>query len=125
MAHIFIYTVAYLMDLSQDPTINEEDVLKKTYVLDYDVESSGNTFHWISGRCGFYDTDKDNIGKCTVCGAWTTDLDACDAVDTVSYGAKIDGLLYCDEHLPPNHPRAFHSEKSETGACYYFGQSAK
>ena len=125
MARVLIYTAAYLLELPEDSKVSEEDILRKTYILDNDVENQGDIFHWVSGTSGFYDTEKDNIGKCSVCGAWTTDSDGKNTVNTVSYGAKVDGLLFCDEHLPLNHHRAFYSSKKENDLTASPGQGIK
>lgn len=48
-----------------------------------------------------------NCGQCGECGAWTTDLDAPEPVAGLSHGARIEGRLLCDDHLPEGHPHAF------------------
>lgn len=48
-----------------------------------------------------------NCGQCAECGVWTTDLDAPEIVPGLSHGARVDGRLLCDDHLPAGHPHAF------------------
>jgi hypothetical protein len=106
MARILICSASYLL-LVTDDTLEDEDISKKTYIFNKDVCENGDEFKWVSAREGLYDTDKDNIGKCATCGCWTTDLEADNPIDALQRGARIDGMLYCDEHLPVDHPIAF------------------
>lgn len=48
-----------------------------------------------------------NCGQCAECSTWTTDLDASEPVPGLSHGARVDGRLLCDDHLPEGHEHAF------------------
>jgi hypothetical protein len=48
-----------------------------------------------------------NSGRCAVCGTWVTDMDQPEPIHGLCIGARIDGRLLCDEHLPADHPGAF------------------
>ena len=75
--------------------------------FEQDIEKNGFKFVWSSSSTAFYDTEYDNIGKCTNCGCWTTDVNRKDAISDISRGTRIENLLYCDLCLPKNHPLAF------------------
>jgi hypothetical protein len=48
-----------------------------------------------------------NCGQCTVCGGWVTDRERPDPVKGLCNGARVEGQLLCDEHLPAGHRLAF------------------
>lgn len=48
-----------------------------------------------------------NAGPRAKCNAWTTDMERQDPVRGLEPGARINGVLLCNEHLPPDHPIAF------------------
>lgn len=48
-----------------------------------------------------------NCGQCVECGVWATDLDMTEPVAGLSHGARVDGRLLCDDHLPEGHQHAF------------------
>ncbi len=50
------------------------------------------------------------FGRCAVCNRWVFDADAKGPGWLgvgLSRGARVDGRLRCDEHLPPGHPLCF------------------
>lgn len=51
----------------------------------------------------------DGYGQCAVCNRWVYDAELADGLPRggVSRGARVDGQLRCDEHLPPGHPLCF------------------
>lgn len=46
-------------------------------------------------------------GRCSICGAWTSDKDLEGSVDEFSNGCLIDGNWRCDICLPRSHPKSF------------------
>ena len=48
-----------------------------------------------------------NCGRCEACGTWVTDRDQPEALHGPTNGARVDGRLLCDEHLPRGHRWAF------------------
>ncbi|HEX8700245.1 MAG TPA: hypothetical protein VF815_15470 [Myxococcaceae bacterium] len=48
-----------------------------------------------------------NCGQCAVCGSWVTDRERPDSHIGLCNGARVEGRLLCDEHLPPGHRWAF------------------
>jgi hypothetical protein len=48
-----------------------------------------------------------NCGQCAVCGGWVTDRERPDPLKGLGNGARVEGRLLCDEHLPPGHRLAF------------------
>ena len=48
-----------------------------------------------------------NCGKCSSCGAWTTDREKDEQIEGLTNGATLDGKLLCDECLPEDHKWAF------------------
>lgn len=53
------------------------------------------------------DERTENSGRCAECDAWVTDVERSDTVSGLGPGARVDGRLLCDEHLPEGHPHAF------------------
>ena len=51
--------------------------------------------------------DESVCGKCSCCGAWTSDKDLAGSIDDFSDGCLIDGKWYCDICLPRSHPKSF------------------
>ncbi len=49
----------------------------------------------------------DNFGRCSYCGAWTSDRGKPDAIDCFSPGIRIGAQCFCDLCLPEEHPAAF------------------
>lgn len=47
-----------------------------------------------------------NCGQCAECQAWVTDVEASDHLPGLIHGARVDGRLLCDDHLPAGHPHA-------------------
>jgi hypothetical protein len=62
---------------------------------------------WVSTRFQTIDDPDCNSGQCTVCDAWTTDRERPDPIMGLHDGARIDGQLLCDDHLPRAHRWAF------------------
>lgn len=44
-----------------------------------------------------------NCGRCAICGTWCTDRERPGTILQISYGARVEGKLLCDEHLPEGH----------------------
>lgn len=53
------------------------------------------------------DPSAGNCGQCVECGAWVTDCDRPERIAGLTNGARVDGRLLCDEHLPRGHRWAF------------------
>lgn len=51
--------------------------------------------------------DNEICGKCTCCGAWTSNQDNEECVSSFSDGCCIDGKWLCDICLPSEHPKSF------------------
>ena len=51
--------------------------------------------------------DKSVCGKCSCCGAWTSDKDSTRSIDEFSDGCLIEGKWWCDICLPRSHPKSF------------------
>jgi len=111
MAKIFIITTAYLLDLSDRGGAEIDEFALERPATEAlwqgALEVGRDVYKWSGGSLGWYDTEVNNIGKCATCGAWTTDYEAEDPIQEIQAGAKVDGLLYCDEHLPKDHKWAF------------------
>jgi hypothetical protein len=48
-----------------------------------------------------------NCGRCSNCGGWASDKEKPGFIRELGIGARINGKLFCDECLPPDHPLAF------------------
>ncbi|WPB82251.1 hypothetical protein KYC5002_24435 [Archangium violaceum] len=62
---------------------------------------------WQTVRSSELDPASSNCGRCTRCGGWVTDRDRPEPLDGLGNGARVDGQLLCDEHLPEGHRWAF------------------
>ncbi len=51
--------------------------------------------------------NNDICGKCSSCGAWTSDRNSNEYIDEFSDGCLIDGKWLCDLCLPSYHPKSF------------------
>ena len=108
MAKILLHQNYFLLELTEKHDgLEQEEIERLGNHLEKNVEFNGSVFEWVSSVSGIFDTEKDNIGKCANCGAWTTDCDKQNYVKGVSNGAKLRGVLLCDLCLPKDHPRAF------------------
>jgi len=107
MAKIFIHRSSYLLEMDNHFQFDKDKIELMASCLEQDVNSNGFYLKWSSSSTAFYDTEVDNIGKCSNCGCWTTDIDQNDVISDVSRGARIENLLYCDLCLPKNHPIVF------------------
>ena len=58
---------------------------------------------WVGTSYCDLDPSTMNCGRCAVCGVWTTDRERPEPIRGLSYGARFDGRLLCDEHLPEGH----------------------
>ena len=48
-----------------------------------------------------------NCGQCSVCKGWVSDVERPNPLRGLGIGARVEGRLLCDEHLPAGHPLAF------------------
>ena len=51
-----------------------------------------------------------NCGRCVVCGHWTTDGTRPEPLLPLGLGGRVEGRLYCDEHLPSGEPGPLEEE---------------
>ena len=108
MAKVLLYQINYLLELTEKHDgLEQGEIERLGKHLEECIEFNGNVFEWVSSVSGIFDTEKDNIGKCANCGAWTTDCGGSNPVKSVSNGAKIKEILLCDLCLPEDHPEAF------------------
>jgi len=107
LTKIFIHRSSHLLEIDCNCPFDKEKIELKASCLEQDVESNGLHFKWSSSSTAFYDTESDNIGKCSNCGCWTTDVNRDGAISDVSRGAIVADVLYCDLCIPKNHPLAF------------------
>jgi len=107
LAKIFIHRSSHLLEIDCHCPFDEDKIELNSSCLEQDVESNGLHFKWSSSSIAFYDTEFNNIGKCSNCGCWTTDVNRDGAINDISKGARVSDLLYCDLCLPKNHPIAF------------------
>jgi hypothetical protein len=62
---------------------------------------------WSTTRFTELDPGHVNCGRCEVCGVWVTDREREEPLAGLPWGARLDGRLLCEDHLPPDHPWAF------------------
>jgi hypothetical protein len=53
------------------------------------------------------DPASSNCGQCAECGGWVTDREQPEPLAGLCNGARVNGRLLCDEHLPKEHRWAF------------------
>lgn len=104
--------VAYLVEVEKDEICSGEStidqVISKIGVDEtLDIEGKKVELQWIQTSANTLDEDKENCGKCSVCGAWTTDRDKDGCISELSDGAVFEGQLKCDICLPQDHRWAF------------------
>lgn len=113
MKKAVLYQVCWLMEAEEEEIngLSEEEGLGKAIweqlpFGEIEVDEA-HTLEWYSTREIILSPRTMNCGKCACCGGWTTDMEKADPVQGLSHGAVVDGKLYCDECLPPDHPWAF------------------
>ena len=113
MKKAILYRVCWLAEAEEDEIreLSEDEGLEKAiwdHLPSEDIEiDKAHTLEWYSTQEIILNPESMNCGKCACCGAWTTDMERADPVQGISHGAVVEGKLYCDECLPPDHPWAF------------------
>ena len=102
-----IIKVAYLIELQ-----DEDGVLNRIMTRvgnDEKIPIDGQSFDlkWIATSSHTLDDANENCGKCSNCGAWTTDREKPNYIPELNDGATVEGKLLCDECLPSDHRWAF------------------
>jgi hypothetical protein len=108
MAKILLCRTTHLVEISDDNGEINEDMLRQIEsLIEKNFCFDGISFEWISSNPVLLDTLSDNIGKCSNCGAWTTDCNEVDFFNDLSCGAFLKGQLFCDLCLPKGHVLKF------------------
>jgi hypothetical protein len=112
MAKILLCRTTHLVEISDKNLNVNEDVFEEMVrqienLIEDNFYLDGIFFKWISSNPVVLDTLIDNIGKCCNCGTWTTNSEGIDPVNDVSYGAYVNGQLFCDSCLPDGHHLKF------------------
>ena len=112
MKKILLCRTTYLVEISHEHEGKSDDeLLEIENLISTDFSIDGVNFKWISSTPTLLNTSSSNIGKCSNCGAWTTDCALENPVNELSYGTHIHGQLLCDLCLPGGHPLRFSSWK--------------
>ena len=95
-----------------DPDTMEHDAIQiEARIRDAIHEAIGchedGELGWCSTHPVFLEPEHVNCGQCAQCGNWITDLDAPEPILGLGRGARYQGRLLCDEHLPIHHRHAF------------------
>jgi hypothetical protein len=109
-----LFTVSYLLEVDEnllkgtdDAEAFRETVFQKLSKHGRKKVDANHSAKWNSSLFVVLDPENMNCGKCSNCGAWTTDREKDSIITGLSNGATYDGALLCDECLPRGHRWAF------------------
>lgn len=105
-----LITVSYLIDLPGDEIKNDDrliDRISNDLCKGIASEHTGSILEWGQTATRILDPSTMNCGRCASCGAWTSDQEKENPINSLQVGATVDGKLLCDECLPKGHPLAF------------------
>jgi hypothetical protein len=108
----FLVTLTVAVEASDQQSssgLSELEELEQRLIQSVDValESPSPPLGWQVTWSTELDPASLNCGQCAVCGGWVTDRERSDPLKGLGNGARVDGQLLCDEHLPPGHRLAF------------------
>jgi len=108
----FLVTLTVAVEASDQESssgLSELEELEQRLIQSVDValESPSPPLGWQVTWSTELDPTSINCGQCAVCGGWVTDRERPDPLKGLGNGARVEGRLLCDEHLPPGHRLAF------------------
>lgn len=96
---MYIYHIAVVIDGDED--LQLEYNLEKRVVQSLKCTRAEYVSSWSEVL------DGQNYGRCTKCGAWTSDWTKKMRISSFSNGAQVNGEWFCDLCLPEDHPNHF------------------
>jgi hypothetical protein len=98
--------------------VEEEELCKEDGILDELIREISNDkeedilgekvlMHWQGTAVTPLLPELNNCGKCSCCGAWTTDREKEEPIEGLANGAVHEGRLLCEGCLPEDHKWAF------------------